>query len=89
MTRAEDALARVVGVGLGADPHVEKRMEDRDFSELDLRSMLEGARGYRADVMEDRWVIETSLSSRRWEVVVEPDEDVRLLVVVTAYSVEE
>jgi hypothetical protein len=69
-------------------PHVEKRMEDRDFSEVDLYSMLERAKGYRADVVEDRWVIETSLSSRRWEVIIEPDEDAHLLVVVTAYRVE-
>ena len=70
-------------------PHVERRMEDRDFSELDLRSMLDRANGYRADVVQDRWVIETSFSSRRWEVIVEPDDDARLIVVVTAYRVEE
>jgi Domain of unknown function (DUF4258) len=64
-------------------------MEDRDFSELDLRSMLERAEGYRADLVEDRWVLETYLSSRRWEVIVEPDNDAHLLVVVTAYPVEE
>lgn len=70
-------------------PHVEKRMEDRDFSELDLRSMLEHAKGYRADLVDDRWIIESSLVSRRWEIIVEPDDDAKLLVVVTAYPVEE
>lgn len=34
------------------------------------------------------WVSETSHQSRRWEVIVEPDESDRLLVVITAYSVE-
>ena len=69
-------------------PHVEKRMEDRGFTELDLREMLERATGHRADVLEGRFVIETRFSGRKWEVVVEPDELEHLLVVVTAYGVE-
>jgi hypothetical protein len=28
-------------------PHLEKRMEDRDFTEVDLRAMLQRARGYK------------------------------------------
>lgn len=64
-------------------------MEDRDFSEVDLRAMLEHAQGYRAADVEDRWVIETSLRSQRWEIIVEPDHDLRLLVVVTGYPVKE
>ncbi len=51
--------------------------------------MLERAQSYRADVVQDRRVIETSLSSQLWEVIVEPDEEAHLLVVVTAYQVEE
>ena len=68
-------------------PHVEKRMEDRGFTEVYLRQMLEHADGFRADVVADRFVIET-LRARRWEVVVEPDEVAHLLVVVTAFGVE-
>lgn len=64
-------------------------MEDRSFSELDLRSMLEHAEDYRADVVEDRWVIQTYLSARPWEIIVEPDEVGHFLVVVTAYPLEE
>lgn len=64
-------------------------MEDRGFSELDLRTMLEHATSYRVDAVDDRFVIETFLLARRWEVIVDPDEDARLLVVVTAYPVEE
>ena len=30
-------------------PHVERRTEDRDFTEIDLRLMLETAHGYRTD----------------------------------------
>lgn len=67
--------------------HVETRMEDRHFTEVDLRTMLEGAGGYREDVLEGRWVIQTEHRSRPWEVIVEPDELDRLLVVITAYAV--
>ena len=70
-------------------PHLLKRMEDRRFTEIDLRRMLERASGYREDVVEDRWVIETRHRRRGWEVIVEPDVDRRLLVVVTAYSIWE
>ncbi len=68
-------------------PHVEKRMEDRDFTEVDLRAMLDRAGGLRADVVEGRFVIETEHERSPWEVVVEPDEIDHLLVVVTAYRV--
>jgi Domain of unknown function (DUF4258) len=74
---------------LEVSSHVETRMEDRDFTEADLRAMLEGARGYRKDVLEGRWVIETRHGGASWEVVVEPDEFERLLVVITAYGTYE
>ena len=70
-------------------PHLLKRMLDRRFTEVDLRSMLEHAGGYRPDVIEGRWVIETRHTRKNWEVIVEPDDDQALLVVVTAYPVEE
>jgi hypothetical protein len=64
-------------------------MIDRRFTEVDLRRMLERATGHRADVVEGRWVIDTRHARRVWEVIVEPDSDRRLLVVVTAYPVWE
>jgi hypothetical protein len=64
-------------------------MDDRRFTELDLRRMLERAAGYRPDVVEGRWVIETRHRRRPWEVIVEPDRERQLLVVVTAYPVWE
>lgn len=70
-------------------PHLFKRMDDRRFAEIDLRRMLERASGYREDVVEGRWVIETRHRSKGWEVIVEPDFERQLLVVVTAYSVWE
>jgi hypothetical protein len=51
--------------------------------------MLERSTGHRADVVEGRRVIETRYARRAWEVIVEPDRDRQLLVVVTAYPVWE
>jgi hypothetical protein len=39
---------------LELSPHLLKRMEDRRFTEIDLRRMLERASGYREDVVADR-----------------------------------
>ena len=64
-------------------------MEDRGFNEVDLRTMLERASNYRPDVVERRWIIESRHQRRRWEIIVEPDNEVRLLVVVTAFPVWE
>jgi len=69
-------------------PHVEKRMEDRSFTEVDLRAMLEGATLHRPDHVEGRFVIETRLGGRPWHVIVEPDVEVEMLVVVTCYPVD-
>ena len=70
-------------------PHLFKRMLDRRFTEVDLRSMLEHAKGYRQDIVEGRWIIETRHRRKSWEVIVEPDLDAELLVVITAYSLSE
>jgi len=70
---------------LELSPHLFKRMLDRSFSELDLRTMLERSRGYRPDIVEGRWVIVTAHRRRTWEVIVEPDFDAKHLVVITAY----
>lgn len=51
--------------------------------------MLERASNYRPDVVERRWIIESRHQRRRWEIIVEPDNEVRLLVVVTAFPVWE
>ena len=69
-------------------PHLEERMIDRDFNEVDLRTMLEKATGYRKNVVAGRWAIETKHRRRHWEVIVEPDTDAQLLIVVTAYPID-
>jgi hypothetical protein len=74
---------------LELSPHLLKRMTDRRFTEVDLRRMLERASGYRGDVVEGRWIIETRYRTKAWEVIVEPDPERQLLVVVTAYPVWE
>ena len=66
-------------------PHLEERMEERDFTEIDVREMLEGATAFAPDVVAGRFVIEALLRGRHWQIIVEPDPDDRLLVVVTAY----
>jgi hypothetical protein len=72
---------------LELNPHLLKRMVDRRFNEVELRQMLEKATGYREDIVDGRWVIETKHSRRAWEVIVEPDADFHVLVVITAYPV--
>jgi hypothetical protein len=69
-------------------PHLFKRMEARDFSEVELRDMLERASAFRPDFAEGRWVVETRHRQRKWEVVVEPDPLDRLLVIITAYRLD-
>ena len=63
-------------------------MEDRRFTEVDLRRMLEKADDLRRDIVEGRWIVRARHHRRRWEVIVEPDFAARLLLVITAYPLE-
>lgn len=82
-------MARLVGLGAGTQPPP-AQADDRSALHRDRPSrMLERASGYCEDVVEGRWVIETRHGGRSWEVIVEPDREPRLLVVVTAYPVWE
>ncbi len=65
--------------------HLYKRMEDRGFTEVDLRAMLAEAMSYHEDVVEGRWVITARLRGSDWEVIVEPDAITMQVVVITAY----
>jgi hypothetical protein len=49
--------------------------------------MLEAATAFVRDVVDGRFVAECPLRGRRWHVIIEPDPEERLLVVVTAYRV--
>ncbi|MHC4471033.1 MAG: DUF4258 domain-containing protein [Planctomycetota bacterium] len=69
--------------------HLLERMEDRSFTEIDLRAMMGRTTGIRPSPSEGRWVLLARFERRRWEVVVEPDTFSRKLVVITAYPVGE
>lgn len=72
---------------LELSPHLLKRMRDRAFDEVDLRVMLEAATVWSPSDTSGRFVIAARHSGRPWRIVVEPDEEDRLLVVITAYPV--
>ncbi len=67
--------------------HLLKRMEDRDFNEVDLREMLHRSKTYKKDIVEGRWIIVTQHKRHPWEIIVEPDFIDELLIVITAYPV--
>jgi hypothetical protein len=69
-------------------PHPPKRMEDRRFTEVDLRRMLEHATGYRPDVAPKRWAVSARHRRGAWEVIVEPLPAEKLPLVITAYPVD-
>jgi len=73
---------------LEIDEHVESRMEDRDFDELDLREMLESATGFSRNWRPGRWHIHTRWRRGKWTIVVEPDPEAQRLAVVTAFPLE-
>lgn len=68
--------------------HLFDRMIDRDFTEVELRSMMEMSLRIRESQEPGRWVVEASHESQPWEVIVEPDWTDKVLVVITAYPVE-
>ena len=50
--------------------------------------MLNKATSYHRDVEPGRWALVARHGRRQWEVIVDPDADARVLVVVTAYPIE-
>lgn len=73
---------------LGFTAHVEVRMEERGFSEIELRTMLDSASKLTPARHPDRWLIHTRHAGHPWIVVVEPDFDDKILMIVTAYPEE-
>lgn len=72
---------------LELSPHVEERMIDRGFTEVDLRMMIESAETIRPAATYGRWIAEAEYDGDSWEVIVEPDERDRVIVLITAYRV--
>ena len=68
-----------------------KRAADPDIlsPDVDVRAMLERATQFEPSVVEGRFTIHVVHKRRPWIVIVEPDVDATLLVVVTPYEVSE
>ena len=58
---------------LGFDSHIEDRMEERGFSEVELRAMLEDATSLSPARRKGRWSAHTHFQGLPWVVVLEPD----------------
>ena len=67
--------------------HAELRMQQRGVTEVDIRTMLERATTFEPSVVEGRFMIHTFHEEHPWIVIVEPDVQAKLLVVVTPYEV--
>ncbi|MEO5742448.1 MAG: hypothetical protein ABIS29_17820 [Vicinamibacterales bacterium] len=62
-------------------------MEQRGVTEVDLRAMLEKATAFEPNVVEGRFMVYLRHLQRPWILIVEPDADAKLLVVVPVYGV--
>ena len=67
---------------------VRQEKPGRSRKEVALRAMLRWARSLRPSETEGRFVIEVSHDGRNWEVVVEPDDELECIAVVTVYATE-
>lgn len=70
-------------------PHIEKRMIQRGFTEIELRAMLLNVNSIEKDKEEGRFLIKSKHNGNNWEIIVEPDGIEKLVVVITAYPIEE
>ena len=50
--------------------------------------MMEHATGLGADILAGRFVVDARHAGGSWEVIIEPDELRKLLVVITAYPID-
>lgn len=68
--------------------HLESRMEEREFSEVELRTMITDATDLIPGRNPARYLASTNWHGNTWVVILEPDPDEKLLWVVTAYPRE-
>ena len=73
------------GTGLTFTAHVESRMEERQFSEVELRRMLAEATRISDARRPGRFFVACRHQTVPWTVVLEPDPLSQLLFVVTAF----
>jgi hypothetical protein len=74
---------------ISVSSHAELRMEQRGVTEVELRAMLERATSFDPSVVAGRFMIRARRGRRSWIVIVEPDRQEYLLVVVTIFEVSE
>ena len=65
--------------------HLDDRAEERAFSDVELRTMIEQTSAIEPSRRPGRFLLRTRHGGHAWVVVVEPDYDDRLVFVVTAY----
>jgi hypothetical protein len=71
-------------------PHSEERLEERGLTEIELRTMLGNPpRSIERDPEPGRHRIFTSHRRRSWIVVVEPDIDSEVLVIISVFLADE
>lgn len=70
---------------LEVSSHCLKRMIERGFNEAELRAMLEDATSVEYQD-HGTFIAETYQDSVRWEVILIPDHDREVIIVVTAYA---
>ncbi len=68
--------------------YTQYRMEERLCTEIDVRRMMEHASDCYPARRAGRWVIEARFRRDLWKVIVEPDLDKELVVVVTVHPVD-
>jgi hypothetical protein len=66
--------------------HAELRMGQRGVTEVEVRAMLGRATGFEPNIAEGRFMIHVRHLRQPWIVIVEPDAEAKLLVVVTVYG---
>ena len=72
---------------LSLTERVQERMLDRDFTEVELRELLQRATDLQSARQEGRWYVLAQEPRGQWKIVLEPETESKLLVVVTAYMV--
>ena len=90
LTALDDAhVANMVGMGTRAQlSSLQTNVRSRFQRAGPSANAVSVASDLRPDIAPGRWLIETRHRRKPWEVIVEPDADAQLLIVITAYPVE-
>lgn len=71
-------------------PHSEARLEERGLTEIDVRTMLDQQpRSIDRDPEPGRQRVFTSHRGRTWIVVVEPDPEMKVSVIISVFLADE